>query len=120
MKARVLDFLSCPACGRRLRVDTVDSDPGELRDGTLACTGCGASYPVRHYIPRLVQGLNYSDSWGMLWRETGEILRDSFTSLPFHRNALHGSYDESSNALAGDRSPFGFGWPSDLSPQSWL
>ena len=120
MKARVLDYLRCPACGGALTVAEAAEAHGEVRDGTLACGGCGARYPVRRYVPRVAPGVNYSDSWGELWNETGAILRDSFTGLPFHRNALHGTYDEDANGLADGVSPFGFAWPTDLSGQRVL
>ena len=120
MKARVLDVLRCPACGGDLSLAGATESRGEVRDGVLACRGCGASYPVRRFVPRMAPQENYSDSWGKLWIETGEILRDSFTGLPFHRNALHGSYDETSNGMDGDGSPFGFAWPTDLGGQRVL
>lgn len=113
MKPRVLDTVSCPTCGARLRVERAVEERGEVRDGALTCEGCAATYPVRRFIPRLVPEANYSASWGKLWNETGEILRDSFTGVPFHRNALHGSYDESGGRQDG-KSPFGFEWPTDL------
>jgi 2-polyprenyl-3-methyl-5-hydroxy-6-metoxy-1,4-benzoquinol methylase/uncharacterized protein YbaR (Trm112 family) len=120
LKARVLDYLRCPVCGGALTVAETAEARGELRDGTLACGGCGARYPVRRYVPRVAPGVNYSDSWGELWNETGAILRDSFTGLPFHRNALHGTYDEDANGLVEGVSPFGFAWPTDLSGQRVL
>lgn len=114
MKTRLLDILKCPLCGRPLSVESVDREErGEVRDGRLGCSSCGTTYPISRYVPRLVPGLNYSNSWGELWRETGEILRDSFTGIPFHRNALHGSYEETGSWHEG-MSPFGFGWPTDL------
>ena len=120
MKARVLDYLRCPDCGGRLGVSEAIEAHGEVRDGALACSACPAGFRVQRYVPRMAPEANYSDSWGELWLQTGEILRDSFTSLPFHRNALHGSYDESANGLDDGRSPFGFGWPTDLSSERVL
>lgn len=120
MKTRVLDVVHCPSCGGALTVVAgAREDRGEIRDGTLRCAGCAATYPIHGYIPRLAPELNYSASWGKLWRETGEILRDSFTEIPFHRNALHGSYDEA-GTWHDDRSPFGFEWPTDLSGERVL
>ena len=114
MKARVLEFLRCPGCEGRLNVAEGTEARGEVRDGTLACSACRARYQVRRFVPRMAPAANYSDSWGKLWLQTGEILRDSFTGLPFHRNALHGTYDEGADGLDDGRSPFGFGWPTDL------
>jgi 2-polyprenyl-3-methyl-5-hydroxy-6-metoxy-1,4-benzoquinol methylase/uncharacterized protein YbaR (Trm112 family) len=120
MKARLLDFLRCPACGGPLGIEEAVEARGEIREGALRCEGCQATFPIRRYVPRVAPTGNYSDSWGELWLQTGEILRDSFTGLPFHRNALHGSYDEGAASLGDDRSPFGFGWPTDLSGERIL
>jgi len=119
MKPRILEYLCCPACGGSFRTDDA-ANAHEIRDGTLICRACGTTYPIQRYVPRLAPEANYSDSWGKLWREAGAILRDSFTGLPFHRNALHGTYDESASELEDGRSPFGFGWPTDLTGERVL
>lgn len=119
MKPRVLDTISCPTCGARLRVERAVEERGEVRDGTLNCERCSATFQIRGFIPRLGPEANYSASWGKLWRETGELLRDSFTGIPFHYNALHGHHDESGGWHDG-RSPFGFEWPTDLSGERVL
>jgi SAM-dependent methyltransferase len=119
VKPEVLEILRCPGCAGRLRLDGGDPRDREIEAGELLCQGCFASYPVRRYVPRLVPGANYSDSWGRLWHETGHLLRDSFTGIPFHENVLHGEYSEEPGSDDG-RSPFGFGWPRDLSGQRVL
>jgi SAM-dependent methyltransferase len=119
VKPEVLQLLRCPRCAGRLRLDGGDPSEQEVESGELICQGCSARYPVRRYVPRLVPGANYSDSWGKLWRETGHLLRDSFTGIPFHENVLHGAYSEEPGSDDG-RSPFGFGWPRDLSGERVL
>lgn len=112
MKLALLEVIRC-SCGGPLLIAAGEPVEGELRDGELACEACGARHPVRRYVPRLVPVSNYSASWGELWRETGELLRDSFTGETFHEDALHGSY--APNAGLDDRSsPFGFSWPRRL------
>lgn len=91
----------------------------EVESGELLCQGCSARYGVHRFVPRLVARSNYSASWGKLWRETGHLLRDSFTGIPFHENVLHGAYSEEPGTDDG-RSPFGFAWPRDLSGQRVL
>jgi 2-polyprenyl-3-methyl-5-hydroxy-6-metoxy-1,4-benzoquinol methylase/uncharacterized protein YbaR (Trm112 family) len=113
MKPGVLDVLRCPLCGGHMRVAEGDPRKEEIETGELLCQGCLARYPVRRYVPRIVPGSNYSESWGKLWRETGHLLRDSFTGIAFHEGVLHGSYSEDPGN--DGQSPFGFGWPRDLS-----
>lgn len=96
-----------------MRLAGGDPAEQEVETGELLCQGCSARYPVRRWVPRLVPESNYSESWGKLWRETGHLLRDSFTGIPFHENVLHGSYSEEPGNDDG-RSPFGFAWPRDL------
>jgi len=91
----------------------------EIESGELTCESCSGHYPIRRFVPRLVPSSNYSRSWGKLWLETGHLLRDSFTGVPFHENVLHGLFREDPGADDG-RSPFGFAWPRDLSGQRVL
>jgi SAM-dependent methyltransferase/uncharacterized protein YbaR (Trm112 family) len=50
MKAALLEYLACPACGREL---AIEGQRAELvSEGTLLCRGCAARYPVRGGIPR--------------------------------------------------------------------
>lgn len=119
MKQSGLKFLRCPACGGELEIAGGTNREGELYDGTIRCRSCEAEFPVVRYIPRFVEPENYSKSWGKLWVETGGILRDSFTGIPFHRNVIHGRHDESGQGLKGT-SPFGFEWPKDMTGQTLL
>ncbi len=119
MKAHLLSMLQCPECASPLRLSTVSEEAGEVREGSLDCMACSFTAPIVDYIPRFVDRSNYSHSWGELWQATGEILRDSYTGIPFHTNVIHGHYDESGEAREG-ASPFGFEWPRDLAGQTVL
>ncbi len=39
-----------------------------IKEGTLRCAGCSASYPIRNYIPRFSTSTPYADSFGPQWR----------------------------------------------------
>jgi SAM-dependent methyltransferase len=54
MKPRLLDWLACPACGNGLHLEGERRDGAEIVDGTLACAGCAAAYPIVRGIPRLL------------------------------------------------------------------
>ena len=119
MKPALLERLRCPRCSGTLRIEGGEAHADEIETGELACEACAGHFPIRRFVPRLVPGSNYSRSWGKLWQETGHLLRDSFTGIPFHENVLHGEFSEEPGADDG-RSPFGFAWPRDLTGQRVL
>jgi uncharacterized protein YbaR (Trm112 family)/2-polyprenyl-3-methyl-5-hydroxy-6-metoxy-1,4-benzoquinol methylase len=114
MKYNFLQILCCPKCCAQLGIRNTVVRNGEVEKGELRCVKCAASFPIIGYIPRLVHKANYSSSWGKLWRETEEIVRDSFTGIPFYYNAIHGRYSQEEGACQDGHSPFGFEWPRDL------
>lgn len=54
MRESLLPLLACPSCGSQLTL-TVDAsaDDGHVMTGRLEC-GCGACYPIRRGVPRLL------------------------------------------------------------------
>jgi uncharacterized protein YbaR (Trm112 family) len=108
LKESLVKIIRCPRCGDHLEIKAAHIDKGEIESGSLSCPDCSATYAIRRYVPRLVDRENYSDSWGKLWTETGELLRDSATGIPFHYNALHGEYSGQDGVWRDGRSPFGF------------
>jgi 2-polyprenyl-3-methyl-5-hydroxy-6-metoxy-1,4-benzoquinol methylase len=118
MKLSLLEIISCPHCGGKFSLKNEVKNRGEIESGTLNCKE-SHSFPIFRYVPRFVEKKNYSESWGELWNETGAILKDSFTGIPFHHNIIYGKYDESNKGLA-DTSPFGFSWPRKMEGQRIL
>jgi SAM-dependent methyltransferase len=54
MRTDILTLVCCPACGGRLRVETIaDQSDGEIVAGRLECTGCGQLYPIEQRLPLL-------------------------------------------------------------------
>ena len=43
---KLLDILVCPVCKSKV----------SLRDGRIACSGCGRLYPIRDGIPVMLSG----------------------------------------------------------------
>jgi uncharacterized protein YbaR (Trm112 family)/ubiquinone/menaquinone biosynthesis C-methylase UbiE len=76
MKPRLLDLLACPACRGTLALRDEVRAEGEIREGTLACAGCGAAYPVRDFIPRFVESDRFTDSFSFEWRVFREVQID--------------------------------------------
>jgi len=53
MKLKLLKFLVCFSCGRPFKLEVYFKD-NEIKEGLLACTKCGKSYPIKNYIPRIL------------------------------------------------------------------
>jgi len=54
MKPRLVEHLRCPRCRGRLTLTIDVSTSDEILTGALACAACGAHYPVRDGVPRLL------------------------------------------------------------------
>jgi uncharacterized protein YbaR (Trm112 family) len=54
MKRDLLDILACPEDKSSLQLTEVEADGDEVVTGTLACTQCGAEYPIESSIPNLL------------------------------------------------------------------
>src|ERR1051325_6513000 len=53
MKQRLLEYLSCPACGGEIRLLSVAKrEEQEILEGDLECAGCAARFPVVRGVPR--------------------------------------------------------------------
>jgi len=55
MQEKILDFLICPACKRRLSLQVFIKEDGEVKEGLLECS-CGQWFPVINSVPRLLLG----------------------------------------------------------------
>ncbi|WP_319547822.1 Trm112 family protein [Desulfogranum marinum] len=56
MKRRLLDFLVCPSClpkNAPFDVTIIQADDDDIEVGTLACTACGAVFPIHDGIAHL-------------------------------------------------------------------
>ena len=71
MRHRLLDYLVCPACQGDL---ACEPDTPEVVEGRLTCGGCGAAFPIRRGIPRLLVGglptdaRRTADAFGWEWQ----------------------------------------------------
>jgi SAM-dependent methyltransferase len=54
MRPALLEYLACPHCLGTLRCETIRAEGPEVMDGTLSCAGCGATFPVRGGVPRML------------------------------------------------------------------
>jgi len=53
MRAALTQWLCCPDCAGALDLRVEATEGAHVMSGSLACEGCGASYPVTRGVPRL-------------------------------------------------------------------
>ncbi len=54
MKKELMDILVCPVCKGKLGLTVEEESGGEVISGSLFCSNCGVSYPVKDAIPNLL------------------------------------------------------------------
>ncbi len=68
MRIEYLELLKCPKCdSEALEIKSNDISV-RIREGSINCLGCHASYPIENYIPRFSRSTHYADSFGPQWR----------------------------------------------------
>ena len=73
-----LRYLACPRCSVSLELSDAARDvAGRVVSGTLACSSCAATYPVRGGIPRFVSAANYAAGFGLQWTKHARTQYDS-------------------------------------------
>jgi len=78
MKTAVLRFLVCPVCRVDLRLSSHVEDRGEILEGRLTCTACGAEYSITRGVPRFVPSGAYASSFGFQWTRFRTVQLDSY------------------------------------------
>lgn len=79
MRERLVAWLACPTCRAGLALTTTSRRGEDIREGALACSGCGTAYPITRGIPRMVPGgvtqeaRETADRFGYEWTRFGEI-----------------------------------------------
>ncbi len=53
MKKKCLELLVCPSCRGKMDFEPFTEEEGETKEGLFSC-GCGKSYPVVNYVPRML------------------------------------------------------------------
>ena len=84
-----LPLLCCPKCAGSLSLTSAEKETDQLvHTGTLTCTACTSSYPIRSGVPRFVPKVNYSSSFGFQWNLHFNTQYDSHTGVPVSRDRL--------------------------------
>lgn len=79
MKPALLSWLACPDCYSDFRLEEREREGEEIMSGTLVCTGCGQSFPIRRGIPRFVETDAYVNNFSFEWNTHQTTQLDSAT-----------------------------------------
>lgn len=77
MKTDLLEILCCPQCEHALTLRDADPRQAVVLEGSLACDGCGAQYPIVRGIPRFVPHDGYVGSFSYEWNKWNRVQVDS-------------------------------------------
>lgn len=87
MKTSLTHLLACPECRGDLSLTAAEiATADRVHTGTLACLGCGSSYPIVGNIPRFVPRENYSSTFGFQWNRFRRTQLDSHSGLQISRD----------------------------------
>jgi SAM-dependent methyltransferase len=67
MKPTALAVIVCPGCKGDLTLQAGSREGDEILEGRLACSSCGAVYPITRGVPRFVPQDAYAESFGYQW-----------------------------------------------------
>jgi uncharacterized protein YbaR (Trm112 family) len=79
VKPALLELLACPRCAGALTAKPARSEGGEVLEGTLGCAACGAAFPIRGGIPRILPDAlsarerATSRAFGAQWKMLAEL-----------------------------------------------
>ena len=83
LQEKLLEILACPECKAAVKLaDGAQAEGQHIHSGTLVCSGCGNTYPIKGGIPRLIpKQLRQSESEDTKQRETASHFTQEFTAL---------------------------------------
>ena len=94
MKARLLEYLICPACSGRLQEEIFLEDRSmpwtEIVEGCLTCEICGRQFPIREGVPRMLAGQLIQEvqetveGFGFEWLTFDAQIQDTFMTDEVH------------------------------------
>lgn len=80
MKREHVKYLACPNCKSELEINQVyKEDSSSIKEGTLKCIECAATYDIIRHIPRFVTSEHYTEGFGLEWRIHSRTQYDSYS-----------------------------------------
>jgi len=79
MRKELLDYLICLRCSGDLLLKNAVEDKGEIIEGTLECSACRQTYPVKRAIPRMIPDhldidqTKTGEAFGYEWKKWKEM-----------------------------------------------
>lgn len=99
----ILPLLACPECRSPLALEAERREADEISAGTLQCTACLRTYPIRNGIPRFVEGDAYASSFSLQWQRFRQVQLDSLRKSDETRRRFKAMTGITDDELAGRR-----------------
>src|SRR4029077_11869120 len=88
VKASAIEIIVCPSCKEQLSLRAAVRIDREILEGSLACEGCGTTYPIRGGVPRFVPRGEYARISGCQWHWFRPVQLDSLNASAASEGAL--------------------------------
>jgi len=76
MNMQYYRYLCCPRCRGDLDLRVACRGPEGVKEGTLTCRSCAASFPIVNHIPRFVPRGNHGRSFAFQWDRFHQLRSD--------------------------------------------
>lgn len=100
MKKELLEYLVCPKCKGRLKVEDEIIQYGQIKSGYLVST-CGEKFKIINFIPRFVQTDDYAKSFSFEWHIHNKTQVDSFSGYDISLRQFQERVDFPLSELSG-------------------
>lgn len=103
MNASLANSLICLECREPLQLDKLSSPAGQIETGTLTCSGCARSYPIRRGVPRFTTDSEADTSFGFQWNKFRTEQLDSENGARLSAQRFERETEWSPESLKGAR-----------------
>jgi SAM-dependent methyltransferase len=101
MHRSLLDVLVEPLTQSPLRIEVMEGEGDQIREGRLVCDTSGKIYPIIRGIPRFGDIANYTESFGWQWNRFRDVQIDAETGAHHSRQRFDAETGWSDAELTG-------------------
>jgi uncharacterized protein YbaR (Trm112 family)/ubiquinone/menaquinone biosynthesis C-methylase UbiE len=101
MNRRLLQILACPDCHGPMEAAAERERDQEIEEGSLTCTRCRRTFPIRRSVPRFVSEQNYADNFGFQWNAFARTQLDRYNGTRISEQRFTDETGWSDGALKG-------------------